>query len=102
MKKLSVSEARAKLFDLVEQVTSDPQAEVVIEHRNQKSRAVLVDAGQYRYLKATAEAVRRVNEPPFQLYGSIQLPGTPEEFDEWFEQHRREVAEASDRKFDDL
>ncbi len=102
MKKLSVSEARAKLFDLVEQVTADPQEEVVIEHRSQKGRAVLVDEGHYEYLKAQAAGLKQIRERPFQLRGSMQLAVSPEEFDEWFEQNRRDAAEAADRKFDDL
>lgn len=101
MKKVSVTEARAKLFDLVEQVTANPQSEVVIEHRS-KAKAVLVDAGHYEYLKATAAGLKQIRGKPFKLRGSIRLTGTPEEFDAWFEQHRRDVAEAAERKFDDL
>jgi len=102
VKKVSVSEARAKLFDLVEQVTAHPQEEVVIEHRSQKGRAVLVDAGHYEYLKAAAAGLRQLRERPFKLKGSMQLTVPPEEFDEWFEENRRRASAAADAKFGDL
>lgn len=102
MKKLSVSEARAKLFDLVEQVTADPQEEVVIEHRSQKGRAVLVDAGHYEYLKAAAAGLKQIRERPFKLKGSMQPTVPPEEFDDWFEENRRRAAAAAVAKFGEL
>ena len=102
MKKLSVSEARANLFDLVEQVTADPREEVVIEHRSQKGRAVLVDAGHYEYLKAAAAGLRRIRERPFKLKGSMRQTVPPDEFDHWFEENRRRAAAAADAKFSDL
>ena len=102
MKKLSVTEARANLFDLVEQVTAEPQEPVVIEHRNQRARAVLVDADHFEYLVASAAGLRQIRERPFRLRGSMRLTVPPEEFDAWFEENRRQAAEAAERKFDDL
>lgn len=41
-KKLKISEARAKLFDLVDYVTGEDQGVVLIERRNKPERAALV------------------------------------------------------------
>jgi hypothetical protein len=75
---MSVPEARANLVELVEQVTTDPQEEVVIEHCGP------------------------VRGRSFKLKGSMQLTVPPDEFDEWFEENRRRASSAADAKFSAL
>lgn len=101
-KELTVSEARARLFELVEQVTGNPDEPVVIEHRNKGGRAVLVDADRYDYLASLARGVMKVHERPFQLYGSMQLGVPEDEFDAWLDENRRDAADRAARKLADL
>jgi PHD/YefM family antitoxin component YafN of YafNO toxin-antitoxin module len=102
-KRMTVSEARAKLFDLVEYVTETPDAAVVIEHRDRRERAVLIDESHYQYLEALASRVRKEAESqPFRLAGSIESDFTAEEIEEWIDQNRREQAELFRKKLDEM
>lgn len=101
-KRMTVSEARAKLYDLVEYVTETPDSAVVIEHRNRKERAVLVDEGHYRYLEAVVEEVRKREKEPFRLAGSIHTDLSDEELDEFFARNRREQAELARKKLESI
>lgn len=100
-KRLTVSEARAKLFELVEYVTDTPDAAVVIEHRNRKGRAVLVDESHYQYLEAMASELKKQAQP-FRLVGSIQSDLSANELEEAMEENRREQARLAQEKFRDL
>jgi PHD/YefM family antitoxin component YafN of YafNO toxin-antitoxin module len=100
-KRLTVSEARAKLFDLVEYVTDTPDAAVVIEHRNRKGRAVLVDESHYQYLEAMASEIKK-QAKPFRLVGSIESDLSADELEEAMEENRREQARLAEEKFRDL
>jgi PHD/YefM family antitoxin component YafN of YafNO toxin-antitoxin module len=100
-KRMTVAEARAKLYDLVEYVTETPDSSVVIEHRDRKERAVLVDEGHYRYLEAMVQEAQK-DAKPFKLAGSIQSDLTADELEEWLAQNRREQAELSRRKLDSI
>jgi prevent-host-death family protein len=99
---ISISDARAKLFELVEQVTAQPDHPVTIEHRNSGERAVLVDAERYNYLVSVAHGVLKVHERPFRLYGSMRLNVPEDEFDAWLDENRRTQAELAARKLADL
>lgn len=100
-KRMTVSEARAKLFDLVEYVTDTPDAAVVIEHRNRKERAVLVDESHYQYLEAMAREVKK-QARPFRLAGSIHSDLSADELEEEMAENRREQARLAEEKFRDL
>lgn len=100
-KRMTVAEARAKLYDLVEYVTETPDSAVVIEHRDRKERAVLVDEGHYKYLEAMTQEARK-DAKPFKLAGSIQSDLTADELEEWLAQNRRDQAELSRKKLDSI
>jgi PHD/YefM family antitoxin component YafN of YafNO toxin-antitoxin module len=100
-KRMTVSEARANLYDLVEYVTGTPDSSVVIERRSRKGRAVLVDEGHYRYLEAVAGEVRKEAESrPFRLAGSMRSHLSEDELDDWLDRNRKEQAELARKKMD--
>ncbi len=102
-KRMTVSEARAKLYDLVEYVTETPDSAVVIEHRDRKERAVLVDESHYRYLEAMVTELRKaIPDDGFRLAGSIQSDYTAEEIEEWIARNRREQEELLQKKLDSM
>jgi PHD/YefM family antitoxin component YafN of YafNO toxin-antitoxin module len=100
-KRVTVSEARAKFFDLVDYVTDHPDSAVVIEHRSRKDRAVLVDEGRLKYLESIEVEYKRKSKP-FKLLGSLKLAVPEDEFDAWFEENRRKQADLSRAKLADL
>jgi hypothetical protein len=99
---LTVSQARAQLFELIDEVTQNPEEPVVIEHRDREERAVLVDEGHYRYLVNVAQGVMVAREQPFKLFGSMQLKVPEDEFDAWLDENRRTQADLAARKLGDL
>jgi hypothetical protein len=99
---LTVSQARAQLFELIGEVTQNPEEPVVIEHRDRDERAVLVDEGHYRYLVNVAHGVMVARERPFRLFGSMQLNVPEDEFDAWLDENRRTQAGLAARKLADL
>lgn len=101
-KRMSVSEARATLYELVDYVTESPEAQVVIEHRNRKGRAILVDEARYRYLETTLRELEKLYAKPFKLQGSMTSPLSDDEFDRLFEENRAEQARLAVEKFRDL
>lgn len=100
-KRMTVAEARAKLYDLVEYVTETPDSAVVIEHRDRRERAVLVDENHYKYLEAMLHEAQK-GATPFKLAGSIRSELTADELEEWLDRNRREQAEMRRRKLDAL
>jgi PHD/YefM family antitoxin component YafN of YafNO toxin-antitoxin module len=101
-KRMTVSEARARLFDLVEYVTETPDAAVVIEHRSRKGRAVLVDESHYQYLEAMASELKK-QAKPFRLAGSLRpVDGSEVDLVEIVEENRRKQAELSRKKLDGI
>ena len=100
-KRMTVAEARAKLYDLVEYVTETPDSAVVIEHRDRKERAILVDEGHYKYLEAMVHEAQK-DAKPFKLAGSIQSDLTADELEDWLTQNRREQAEMARKRLDAL
>lgn len=101
-KRMSVSEARASLYELVDYVTDTPEAQVVIEHRNRKGRAILVDEARYRYLETTLRELEKRDAKPFKLFGSMTSAVPDDEFDRWIEENRAEQARLAVEKFRDL
>jgi PHD/YefM family antitoxin component YafN of YafNO toxin-antitoxin module len=100
-KKLKISEARAKLFELVDYVTSEEQRVVLIERRDKPERAALVSEGHLRYLYATIEGLERKDRSPFRLKGSMNLLVGPEELEAALAEGRRKQAELAARKLHD-
>jgi PHD/YefM family antitoxin component YafN of YafNO toxin-antitoxin module len=102
-KRMTVAEARAKLYDLVVYVTETPDSAVVIEHRDRKERAVLVDEGHYKYLEAMVKEARK-DAKPFKLAGSILTPVGVAELDveEMIAEVRRNDEVALQKKLDEI
>lgn len=102
-KRMNVAEARAKLYDLVEYVTGTPDSAVVIEHRDRNERAVLVDEGHYRYLESVVYEMKKRDEKPFKLAGSLRpVDGNDVELVEVLEKNRKEQAELFRKKLDGI
>lgn len=100
-RKLKISEARARLFDLVDYVTREERGVVLIERRDRPERAALVSEEHLRYLYATIDGLERKSRTPFRLKGSMKLMVSPEELESALAEGRREQAELATRKFDD-
>lgn len=69
-KHLSISEARAKLFELMDYVNREG-AVVVIEHRDRSERAVLLSEARLKFLETHLRALKKQRGKPFTLAGSI-------------------------------
>jgi PHD/YefM family antitoxin component YafN of YafNO toxin-antitoxin module len=101
-KRMTVAEARAKLYDLVEYVTETPDSSVVIEHRDRKERAVLVDEGHYKYLEAMTQEAKK-GAKPFKLAGSLRaVDGNDVDLGEVIDEIRKEQAELARKKMDSI
>ena len=102
-KTVTASQARAKLFDLIEYVSQSPGERVVICHRDHKERTALVSENHLRYLEAIAGEYRKqAGDEPFSLFGSIELLCSPEELEETLAEMRQERARLVEAKFRDL
>lgn len=73
---VKISDARARLFDLVDEVIGVEGGVVLIEHRDRPERAVLVSERYLRYLQRTVEELRNLGGQPFRLAGSARLVTT--------------------------
>lgn len=94
-KTMKISEARAKLFDLVDLVTEDSGAVVLIEHRDREKQAALVSRDHLEYLERTVRELRKLTGSTFRLEGSIQIAEGME-----VEDILREIREDAARRFD--
>ncbi len=102
-KRMTVAEARAKLYDLVEYVTETPDSSVVIEHRDRKERAVLVDEGHYKYLETVVYEMKKRDEKPFKLAGSLRsADGNDVDLVEVLERNRKEQADLFQKKLEGI
>jgi PHD/YefM family antitoxin component YafN of YafNO toxin-antitoxin module len=101
-KTLKVSEARKRLFDLVEEVTSESEEIVWIEHRDRPARAALVSEDHLRRLHATIEALRRRRPSAFRVAGSLEIVDGPDSLEEALSRSRAEQGELAATKFQDL
>ncbi len=97
---LKISEARAKLFALVDEVTSEQESVILIEHRDKAERAALVSEQHLQYLYATIAELRKQGIAPFRLARSMELLVNEDELEAAIEQTRREQADLAQSKFD--
>jgi len=98
-REVKISEARQRLFELVEQVTSGDEPVVYIEHRDREHRAALVSEAHLRYLEARAAAA---GGAPFTLAGSMTLLVGEEELEQAISADRAEQSRLAREKFRDL
>jgi hypothetical protein len=78
---LTISEARARLPELVRYVTTRPDAVVRIENRRRGERVVLTSEGYLRWLEAMVKESNERDAEPFKLAGSIESDLTPDELE---------------------
>ena len=96
-RRLTVTEARASLFDLFRAVTTKPGSQVVLSHRTSSEQAVLVSKEYVERLEMLSR-----KEPArgrFRLFGSGTLVAPP---DDVVELGRREQAALLDAKMRSL
>ncbi len=101
-KPMKVSEARKKLFDLVDDVISEDDSVILIEHRDRTRRAALVSEDYLLFLQASIAELRKQHSSGFSLGGSMTLAGGEDEFALALEKSRAEQAAVAERKFGDL
>lgn len=102
-KVLKVSEARRRLFDLVDEVTGEGEEEVVlIEHRDRAKRAALMSEEYLRHLRATIAALRKERAGGFRLAGSMTLAVGEDELEAEIARSRAEQASLAERKAREL
>ena len=70
-KRMSISEARQKLFELVEYVSTQEEAVVFIEHRDKAEKVVLLSEARLRFLETHVRELKKQKSSPFNLAGSI-------------------------------
>lgn len=78
---VKISDARARLFDLVDEVIEAQEGMVLIEHRDRAERAALVGERYLRYLQSTVAELRKSRGPSFRLAGSARLVASADEVD---------------------
>lgn len=90
-KRWTISQARARLSDLVAEVLRTDAA-FSIEHRDREERVLLVSEKRYRYLEDTLDRLSGDVDQPFPLAGSMELCGTEVELERDLVRIREEQA----------
>ncbi len=102
-RKLTISEARARLPELARKVVSEPGAVEYIAHRDLPDDLVLTSAKHLRSLEKTIEDLRkRMNMTPFKLAGSLATELDEDSLESVLASIRSEADEAARRKLEDL
>lgn len=101
-KTLKISEARKRLFDLVDAVTSDDAEIVFIERRDDPKRAALVSEDHLRELESRIAALVKERASDFTLAGSMRLVVAEGELDAALDRARADQAALASRKLRDL
>lgn len=99
---LKISEARRRLFDLVNEVTSDDQEVVLIEHRDNPKRAALVSEEYLHGLESRIAALVKERAPEFRLAGSMRLLVGEDELEAALDRTRADQAALASGKFRNL
>jgi len=95
MKRLSISEARARLPELARQVVSRPGTAVVIENQRMDEAVVLTSERHLRYLEAELEVLRKRAGESFLLAGSASTDLDADELAEALARLRSEQSAAA-------
>lgn len=96
-RRLSISEARARLSELVAQVLRD-DAEISIEHRDREERVLLVSERRYRYLEETVDRLSSESGAAQPVAGSLELRGSDSELERDLARIREEAAALAGEK----
>lgn len=95
---INISEARRKLFDLVDEVLRKPGSAVLIRHRDREERVALVSES---YLESLRQAVARLlgsGASSFRLEGSLRLATSEEELERFLSDGRARQAALAEAK----
>ncbi len=90
-RRYSISEARARLSELVAEVLRSDEA-ISIEHRDREEKVLLVSEKRYRYLEETADRVTSESGQASPVAGSAELIGTDAELERDLARIREEAA----------
>jgi Ni,Fe-hydrogenase maturation factor len=102
-RKLTISEARARLPELARRVVRDPGAVEYIAHRDLPDDLALTSARHLRSLEKTIEDLRRrLNMKPFKLAGSLASELDDEALESILAEIRTEADESARRKVEEL
>ena len=96
-RRLSISEARARLSELVAQVLRDDAA-ISIEHRDREERVLLVSERRYRYLEETVDRLSNESGTALPVAGSPELRGSDAELERDLARIREEAAALAGEK----
>ncbi|MGH7563506.1 MAG: hypothetical protein ACREK5_03670 [Gemmatimonadota bacterium] len=99
---VKISEARAKLFDLVDFVIDAKDDVVLIEHRDRSERAALLSESYLRYLTGTLEHLRSDGLQDVRLAGSMRLLVSEDELERSIAESRARDNLEAGRRFEDL
>lgn len=78
MRTYKISEARAKLLEILDYVTGEEDGIVLIEHRNEAGRAALLAEAHLKSLHRTIEELRARTGEPIRLEGTAEIPPSEE------------------------
>ena len=93
----SISEARARLSELVAEVLRS-DATISIEHRDREDRVLLVSERRYRYLEEAAERAASESGRALPVAGSMELCGSDGELEQDLARIREEAAALAGKK----
>lgn len=96
-RRYSISEARARLSELVAEVLRSDEA-ISIEHRDREEKVLLVSEKRYRYLEETADRVTSESGRGSPVAGSAELLGTDAELERDLARIREEAAALTGEK----
>jgi PHD/YefM family antitoxin component YafN of YafNO toxin-antitoxin module len=96
-RRYSISEARARLSELVAQVLRDDAA-ISIEHRDREERVLLVSERRYRYLEETVDRLSSESGAAPPVAGSLELRGSDAELERDLTRIREEAAALAGEK----
>jgi hypothetical protein len=101
-RRISISEARAKLPDIAKRVARAPGAVQYIAHRDLEEDLALTTASYIRYLETMVMELKKRNTNAFVLAGSIETELTDEELDAALTELKDAAAAAADAKLREL
>lgn len=95
---INISEARRKLFDLVDEVLREPGSVVLIRHRDRQGRVALVSESYLASLRKAVAKLLGSGASGFRLEGSLRLASSEEELDRFLSDARTRQAALAEAK----
>lgn len=101
-RRISISEARARLPELARYVTESDENLVLIDHRDLAGPLVLTTEAHLRKLTTLVEELRKQNSRPFRLAGSIESDLSADELEAELSAMRAEQRERDEARIRSL